>query len=126
MEDRELSSINVIPLVDIMLVLLTIVLTTATFIVQGEIPLSLPSARKPEPVKSLRSASIYITREGKLFLGKERVSLEELERKLRKLSGKTSVTIRADERAEVGILVKVLDLVQSLGFEKLSMVVKKE
>ncbi len=126
MEDRELSSINVIPLVDIMLVLLTIVLTTATFIVQGEIPLSLPSARKPEPVKSLRSASIYITREGNLFLGKERISLEELERKLRKLSKKTPITIRADERAEVGILVKVLDLVQSLGFEKLSMVVKKE
>jgi len=126
MEEKELSSINVIPLVDIMLVLLTIVLTTATFIVQSEIPLSLPSAKNPKPIESVRSVNIYITREGKLFLGKERVSLEELERKLRKLDGKTHITIRADGKAEVGILVKVIDLLQSLGFEKLSMVVKKE
>jgi biopolymer transport protein ExbD len=40
MEDKEFSSINVIPLVDIMLVLLTIVLITATFVVQGKHPLS--------------------------------------------------------------------------------------
>ena len=126
MEDRELSSINVIPLVDIMLVLLTIVLTTATFVVQGEIPLSLPSANSPEPAKSLSSLNIHITREGELFLGQKRVNLEELREKLTGLDRKTPIKLRADERAKVGILVKVLDLLQSLGFEKLSMVVRKE
>lgn len=39
--DRELSQINVIPLVDVMLVLLVIVLTTATFITAGQIPVNL-------------------------------------------------------------------------------------
>jgi len=126
MEEKELSSVNVIPLVDIMLVLLTIVLTTATFVVQGEIPLSLPSAREPEPAKSLSSLNIHITREGELFLGQKRVNLEELRGKLTGLDRKTPIKLRADERAEVGILVKVLDLLQSLGFEKLSMVVRKE
>lgn len=36
--DRELKSINVIPLVDVMLVLLVIVLNTATFVTTGQVP----------------------------------------------------------------------------------------
>jgi biopolymer transport protein ExbD len=42
--EREVDQINVIPLVDIMLVLLVIVLTTATFITTGEIPVNLAKA----------------------------------------------------------------------------------
>ena len=42
--EREVDQINVIPLVDIMLVLLVIVLTTATFITTGQIPVNLAKA----------------------------------------------------------------------------------
>jgi biopolymer transport protein ExbD len=52
MENKEFDYINVIPLVDVMLVLLTIVLTTSTFIAAGQIPISLPKAslrRLPSP-----------------------------------------------------------------------------
>jgi biopolymer transport protein ExbD len=42
--DRELKQINVIPLVDVMLVLLVIILTTATFITTGQIPVNLAKA----------------------------------------------------------------------------------
>lgn len=45
--DHELNQINVIPLVDVMLVLLVIVLTTATFITTGQIPVNLAKARSP-------------------------------------------------------------------------------
>jgi hypothetical protein len=44
--DRELNQINVIPLVDVMLVLLVIVLTTATFITTGQIPVDLAKAKE--------------------------------------------------------------------------------
>ena len=44
MDEKPFESINVIPFVDIMLVLLTMVLTTATFISTGRIPVSLPQA----------------------------------------------------------------------------------
>lgn len=44
MDDKPFESLNVIPFVDIMLVLLTMVLTTASFIAVGRIPLSLPHA----------------------------------------------------------------------------------
>lgn len=42
--EREVNQINVIPLVDVMLVLLVIVLTTATFITTGQIPVNLAKA----------------------------------------------------------------------------------
>ncbi|HRD68393.1 MAG TPA: biopolymer transporter ExbD, partial [Candidatus Competibacter sp.] len=47
--DEEIAAINVIPLVDIMLVLLTIVLTTATFIVTGHIPVDLARVQHAAP-----------------------------------------------------------------------------
>ena len=44
MDEKGFESINVIPFVDVMLVLLTIVLTTSTFIAVGAIPVELPKA----------------------------------------------------------------------------------
>jgi biopolymer transport protein ExbD len=41
---KPLSQMNVIPFIDVMLVLLAVVLTTATFVAQGKIPVALPSA----------------------------------------------------------------------------------
>ena len=46
MDEKEFDYINVIPFIDIMLVLLTIVLTTSTFIARGAIQIELPKASK--------------------------------------------------------------------------------
>ena len=43
---KKFDEINVIPFIDIMLVLLVMVLTTATFIKQGVIPVNLPEAKQ--------------------------------------------------------------------------------
>ena len=43
---RDIDQINVIPLVDVMLVLLVVVLTTATFISSGQIPVNLAKAKE--------------------------------------------------------------------------------
>ncbi|NPB06594.1 MAG: biopolymer transporter ExbD [Aquificae bacterium] len=124
MEEKEFSSINVIPLVDIMLVLLTIVLTTATFIVQGSIPVSLPEAQSGEPIKEVSELVITVTEDGSVYLEGKLVSLEELEQKLASLDPRTPVRLRVDERARVGALVKLLDLLQRRGFNNLSLTVK--
>ena len=51
--ERELNQINVIPLVDVMLVLLVIVLTTATFISTGQVPVELAKAKEVTDHKGL-------------------------------------------------------------------------
>ncbi len=119
MEDKELSSINVIPLVDIMLVLLTIVLITATFVVQGSIPVQLPQAKASQE-ENLKGLFITITQEGKIFFENRMVSLLELERELEKYQRDSQVQVMADRRATVQSLVDVLDLLKRLGFKKVS------
>jgi biopolymer transport protein ExbD len=119
MEDKEFSSINVIPLVDIMLVLLTIVLITATFVVQGSIPVQLPRA-KASHGENLKGLFITITQEGTIFFEDKKVSLLELERELEKYQRDSYVQVMADRRATVQNLVDVLDLLKRLGFKKVS------
>ncbi len=119
MEDKEFSSINVIPLVDIMLVLLTIVLITATFVVQGSIPVQLPQAKASQE-ENLKGLFITITQEGTIFFEDKKVSLVELERELEKYQKDSQVQVMADRRATVQSLVDVLDLLKRLGFKKVS------
>ena len=65
--DRELDQINVIPLVDVMLVLLVIVLTTATFITTGQIPVNLAKAKEAGDRKDVPIV-ITLNAEGNLFV----------------------------------------------------------
>ena len=117
--DKEFSSINVVPLVDIMLVLLTIVLITATFVVQGSIPVSLPQA-KAVSEENLKGLTITIQKDGSLWLNTKRVSLQELESLLQAYTKETPIILFADRDATVQSLVSVLDLLKKLSFKNLS------
>ena len=119
MEEKEFSSMNVIPLVDIMLVLLTIVLITATFVVQGSIPVNLPKAsQKQEEV--IRSLEIVLTKEGRLFFEGREVSLRELEEILKNLDPSARISIAGDKDANLQSLVSLLELLKKYKFERVS------
>lgn len=119
MEDKEFSSINVIPLVDIMLVLLTIVLVTATFVVQGTIPVNLPRASQKHEVNQSR-VEIVLTREGRLFFEGREVSHAELENILKSLDPSTPIGISGDREAALQSLVNLLDLLKKYNFQRVS------
>ncbi len=119
MEDKEFSSINVVPFVDIMLVLLTIVLVTATFVVQGSIPVNLPQASQKHE-ENLKSLQIVLTKEGRLFLEGREVSLRELESILQSLEPSTRISIAGDRQASLQSLVSLLDLLKKHRFERVS------
>lgn len=125
MEDREIGYINVIPLVDIMLVLLTIVLTTATFISTGEISVNLPEAKRANQATT-KPLSIVITKDERLFFEGHELSTEELTEKVRKLCPETPILIRADERILLGKFVTVVDVLKGAGLKNLSIQVRKE
>jgi len=119
MEDREFKDINVIPLVDIMLVLLTIVLITATFVIQGSIPVNLPTAKSQE-VRELKGFEIAITKSGEILFEGKRVSLEDLERIISTANRDANIKVLADKDASVQSLVSVLDVLKKLGFTNVS------
>ncbi|MFN3870876.1 MAG: ExbD/TolR family protein [Aquificaceae bacterium] len=117
MNDKEFSSINVIPFVDILLVLLTIVLITATFIVQGVIPVSLPKASQVKE-EAIKTFEITITKDGKIFFEGKSLSLDELDSLLKGIDPSFKISISADKDASVQSLVSVLDLLKKHKLEK--------
>jgi biopolymer transport protein ExbD len=117
MEEKEFDYINVIPLVDIMLVLLTIVLVTATFIVQGSIPVKLPSAKYAES-ENIRSFQITINKDGEIFFENRKIGLEELESVIKNVDKDSQISIFADKSAKVQSLISVLDILKKYDFKK--------
>ena len=126
MEDREFSGINVVPLVDIMLVLLTITLITATFVVQREMPVDLPTAEGGEFRRTYKALRITISREGKIFIKGKEITFQNLTKALRPLDRKTPINIRLDKDTRVQSLIDVMDLLTRLRFEKVNLIVKKD
>lgn len=120
MDNDGFDAINVIPLVDVMLVLLAIVLTTSTFIAVGAIPVELPKAVSA-PSEQGKSAIISIDKHGRIFLDAKHESLESLRTKLGCRDRGLPVVVRADRTIALQVFVDVMDVVQTLGFEKVSL-----
>jgi len=119
MEEKEFDYINVIPLVDVMLVLLTIVLMTSTFIATGMISVSLPKASETQ-TEALKRQIISIDQSGVIYFNSTKVALEELGMKIRDIDKNTPLIVRADKDTTLQIFVDVLDIVNSRGFKKVA------
>lgn len=119
MEEREFDYINVIPLVDVMLVLLTIVLTTSTFIAAGVISVSLPKASHSR-AEVLERQTIAIDYNGVIYFNTAKVTLEELAGRIRNMERDTPILIRADRETRLQAFVDVLDLLNSRSFKKVA------
>ncbi len=124
MDNKQFDSINVIPFIDIMLVLLTIVLTTSTFIAQGIISVDLPQASASH-TSTKRAILIDIDRYGAISLDAEPVAIAALNERLDAHEREATVLIRADRQIALQVFVEVLDTVKGLGFSKVSLQTEK-
>jgi biopolymer transport protein ExbD len=120
MEEREFDYINIIPFVDIMLVLLTIVLTTSTFIATGVIPVELPDVAKKNE-DTLRTRTVEIDKAGRIFADGRQATLGELSAVLKGDNRETPIIIRADRDVALQGFVDVIDLIKRMEFRKVSL-----
>ncbi len=126
-----LAEINVVPLVDVMLVLLIIFMVTAPMMQQG-LQVNLPQARQATPVTA---QPIYVTvpadfgRRGVVQLDKDDVRINVLEERIRQAvlaRDDKSVFIRADAKASVQDLTTVFDRLKAAGIEKVGFMTKPQ
>jgi biopolymer transport protein ExbD len=118
--DRELDQINVIPLVDVMLVLLVIVLTTATFITTGQIPVDLAKAKEAGDRKDVPLV-ITLTADGRLYMNDRPVTQDGLKGALLPHPRESLVVVRADRVTLLERFVQLVDEVRGLGFQQVSL-----
>lgn len=120
MDYKPIDYINAIPLVDIMLVVLTIVLTTSSFIASGLIPLELPTAAKNKS-DLIKTQVIEINKNGQIFINGQPVTPAAMKSNLSSLNRKAPVLIRADRTIELQWFVDVLDTIKMMNFERVSL-----
>jgi len=122
---KKFDSINVIPFIDIMLVLLVMVLTTATFIKQGVIPVNLPEAKATDKKDTKKEVTVYVNAKGEMFFEKDKVDLATLESRLSAVGKDQTVILRSDKESKFQDFVSVMDILKRLGHEQLYIVTKK-
>ena len=110
---------NMIPFIDIMLVLLTIVLTTSSFIASGRIPLNLPQA-SDESTETPELEIIEIDSSWVIHHSGEPVSLEQLDERLAGLNRDSPLLLRADKTIQLQRFVDVADALKQLNFHKVA------
>jgi biopolymer transport protein ExbD len=123
-ERREtIAEINVVPLVDIVLVILIIFMVSAPLFIKPSLEVQLPQAAS---VKDTKTAPINLTlaSDGRLDMNGDLVSLETMSTRIGeklKENPDVSVVIAADKAATHGLVVEVLDRVRRLGIKKFAL-----
>ncbi len=125
MRRERFDKMNVVPFIDIVLVLLVIVLATATFVENRALKVDLPTAssKKSEEKKNIQ---IAVNKEGVYSYEKEVLSLDLIKERLMKLDPKKDlISLRMDKSSEFRYFVDIIDILKTTGFENISIITKQ-
>ncbi len=125
MRRERFDKMNVVPFIDIVLVLLVIILATSTFVKNQTINVDLPTAssKKSEEKKNIQ---IAVDKEGVYSYEKEILTLDLIKEKLMKLDPKKDlISLRMDKSSEFQYFVDIIDILKTKGFENISIITKK-
>jgi biopolymer transport protein ExbD len=125
MKLKKYDSINVIPFIDVLLVLLAIVLLTSTFITKGIIPVALPNSNSADNLKQDKEIILVIQENGDLFIEDRPETLENIEQIILKSSKETPIHINTDKNSKFESFVQVLDMLKKHSYSNVSIVTKK-
>ena len=124
--DDVITQINVVPLVDIMLVLLIIFMLTASFISTPSVPVSLPKAFTSNPTAPA-SQSLVLDPQGNIYFLNQQVSKDQLLKELKEaaaLNPELRIVLSADTNTPHGKVVELLDVVRLAGITKVALGVR--
>ena len=113
--------LDIAPLIDIVFLLLIFFMLTAHFIAQPGIEVTLPVA-ETATLEEMEDIVIFVSERGKIFLNDKQVNIKDLrlalEAKL-EVGQKKTVILKADEKINLGLAVKVMDTARQAGAERL-------
>ncbi len=119
--------INVTPMVDVVLVLLIIMMVSATYIVSQSLKVELPKTASSDDTVS-KTFVVTIGKDGELYYNNEPTSAEALPGQLRAAKAESSdlnLVITADQKAYHGQVVEVIDTAKVAGITKFAINVER-
>ena len=121
---KPMSDINMTPLIDVMLVLLVIFIITAP-LMSSSLKLDLPKAEGSRASETPAFIAVAIDPAGKLYLGEQAVTLDELRDQARRAAGRnpaTEVQLRADASVPYGKVAELIGLLQAAGLTRVGFI----
>jgi biopolymer transport protein ExbD len=123
-KDKSFTNINITPLTDIALTLLTVFMIATPMIIQSHISVNLPKVEHKNESLVSTFLTITIDKKGRIFIDNRQFDLKNLEFYIKDYIDKkkeVNVVINGDKSVNYDSVVKVLDLVKNLGITKISL-----
>lgn len=121
--DEAISDINIVPLVDIILVVLIIFMVTVPTAIQSQVPVDLPEASSADSSTESSTLNLSISGEGRVFLNNEEVHetrAREIARAEIEKNPEVQVIVSADQGVDYGLVIRAMDWIKSVGAKSFS------
>lgn len=128
-KNRIIAEMNMIPLIDVALILLIIFMVMTPFLVQSQLQVSLPKSSSPAAPTEENAITVQITESGAVIVEGKRITMPRLERELILRLGKSrkkAVLVQADKEVKIEKVVEALDIAKKLGAGKVGIGVMHE
>ncbi len=120
-----MAEINIVPLVDVVLVLLIIFMATTAFVKEAGLDMKLPAAKTTEAQpEATTDINVALTRDGKIFLDGQPTTEQNVQATMiarAKKNPETRVIVKGDERVEYRRIMQVIDMAKQAGLPKVSL-----
>lgn len=125
---KKIDSLNLIPFIDVMLVLLVIVLTSASFVVQSQIQVDVPQIDdvQGQNADKKQKQSIVINKQGEFFLNDKPSSLSSIKSDFVNLDRQTQIIIRGDRQSGLEFFLELTTMLRDMGFGNVYVLTQKE
>ena len=120
-KQKRKAFINITSLIDVLFLLLIFFMISSTFLEQPGIKLELPRAQSSEVLQQ-KDYTLFIDKNGSMFLNEEKIELKELEKGLKAVLPDMkdgALILKADQDASHGSVVRVMDVAKRSGVKKL-------
>lgn len=120
MKPRRAEGLNIVPFIDVMLVLLAIVLSVSTFIAQGKIPINLPQADNVEKKNDDKVVQVLISADNRVYIDDKELDSSSLREQLEALDSEAMVEVKSDKDARFESFVQIISILKDKGHENVS------
>lgn len=120
------EGLNIIPFIDVMLVLLAIVLSISTFITHGEIKINLPQSQGSNNLsENKHKITISIDKNNVFYLDKQVITPTELATKINSIDLDTTIELKSDKDAKFENFIHVIEILKSKNHENFKIITEK-
>lgn len=124
---KDMSEVNLTPLIDLTFLLLITFIITFPLIEQG-IPVNLPKGKSRELEPDV-ARTVTIDKAGSIFLDEEKLTIDEFQAEMQtaaKIDSSVMVMVRGDEDIRYGRIVEVLRVLNDANITKMALVTQAE